>query len=99
MIGELIYKIWFRKQTILENYNVFKYFVGASIILGIILCTASTYFLAKLENNTEAFVILNIFSFVFTMYNLPSVSKEIKNKKSYAIIKCEQDGTIGYIHI
>lgn len=88
-MSELLYKIWYRKQVAFESYEVFKNTIRISIVCGMVLCTGVVYLLTKLTDGTEGFIIINVFSFIFTMYNLPTILKEIRNKKSFSIIQMQ----------
>lgn len=87
---ELLYKLWFRKQSIIEDYNIFKLIIKIIVIFISIFCTVCIYFLTRYNNDILSFIMLNMFSFLFTLYNLPTINKELQTKKSTAFIQLKE---------
>lgn len=78
---ELIFKIWYRQQKLIDNINLFKGLFISIFLIGIFIVNIIIYSLLKIGSRVEVFIILNMLSLFLSQYNMPAIQKELKLEK------------------
>lgn len=82
----LLFRYWFRKQKLLEEYHMFAAFVYIIGSLLFLICIIGIQWICLVDNLLEKTIALNIFGIFFTLYNLPTIIFELKETKAKVLL-------------
>lgn len=83
----LLMNFWYRKQTVLEDFKIFKYVIYSFLAVTLILCTIVFNIIGSFNELFEKIILTNFISMIFTFYNLPTILEEIKSKRSIVLLQ------------